>query len=294
MACSASEQALSIVSLTLTGTNASTSPVSPRSIAVSIPAGSWTDDNSLTAQPDVISAAPGPATPWAIAGYAGDWNAFPLPPASSIPPKGSISFVFSNVVVNLNQSMSVDVTVTETVNGGQATAPPVVLKKTEAVGPSTQAPSVTSFAVDQTEVALGQTVTFTWATQNADVCLLAPGQVPLTPPAVGTLALSIPSTAVYTLTALSKGGTAVSEALTVTVESVAVDSFTADPPTVSSGAPATLAWKTRHASGCSIDQGVGPVAVSGQTVVKPAATTTYSLTANGLDPEVQEVTVTVQ
>lgn len=68
-------------------------------------------------------------------------------------------------------------------------------------------------------------------------------------------------------------------------------SLTADPATIDPGASSTLTWGSTNAEGCvgtSFDTGG---AVSGQQVVTPAATTTYSVDCDGA---VANATVTVQ
>ena len=47
------------------------------------------------------------------------------------------------------------------------------------------------------------------------------------------------------------------------------------------GESSTLQWTTTNVTSASINQGIGTVALTGSTVVSPAATTTYTLTATG-------------
>lgn len=47
------------------------------------------------------------------------------------------------------------------------------------------------------------------------------------------------------------------------------------------GQPVTLTWSTTGADMCSIDNGVGVVAISGSTIVYPMTGTTYTITASG-------------
>lgn len=73
-----------------------------------------------------------------------------------------------------------------------------------------------------------------------------------------------------------------------------VASLTANPATVRSGQPVTLAWVVEGASTVAIDNGVGTQPASGSLTVTPTATTTYTLTAtqNG-STATATVTVTV-
>ena len=59
----------------------------------------------------------------------------------------------------------------------------------------------------------------------------------------------------------------------------AVNLFEADPPSVVEGESSTLYWNVSGASTVKIDPHIGDVALTGNRVVSPAATTTYVLTA---------------
>ena len=70
-------------------------------------------------------------------------------------------------------------------------------------------------------------------------------------------------------------------------------SFEAQPATVRPGEPVLLVWATENPSGgVSIDQDIGAVTARGSRTVKPATTTTFTLTMRG-GPS-RTVTVTVQ
>jgi hypothetical protein len=79
-----------------------------------------------------------------------------------------------------------------------------------------------------------------------------------------------------------------------TGSSPVVSSFTANPSTVSAGAPVTLSWNVTNAIYNIISPQVGPVRGASVTVV-PAATATYSLfSTNQYGRTIKSVTVTVQ
>jgi len=61
----------------------------------------------------------------------------------------------------------------------------------------------------------------------------------------------------------------------------AIMSFTASPGSISPGGTSTLSWEVSGADTASIDGGIGSVSLSGNRVVAPVATTTYTLTATG-------------
>ena len=70
--------------------------------------------------------------------------------------------------------------------------------------------------------------------------------------------------------------------------------FKATPSSISAGGTAELSWNVKYAASVSIDQGIGGVAIADKIMVKPAATTTYTLTAkNNLQETRFPVTVTV-
>ena len=141
-------------------------------------------------------------------------------------------------------------------------------------------PTVDSFTAAPATITAGETTTLSWTTTGAtDVSIdngvgvvAVDGSVTVTPTATTT----------YTLTATGAGGTATSSA-TVTVNPAppTVDSFTAAPTTITAGETTTLSWTTSGATGASIDNDVGAVAVDGNVTVSPTATTTYTLTATG-------------
>jgi hypothetical protein len=58
-----------------------------------------------------------------------------------------------------------------------------------------------------------------------------------------------------------------------------VNSFDANPPSISTGGSSTLTWNITGATAVSIDQGIGNVGLTGSRAVAPGATTAYILTA---------------
>ena len=157
-------------------------------------------------------------------------------------------------------------------------------------------PGVDSFSADLTTLRKQQTTRLSWATGHASSTTIdqGVGSVPIdsseevrsvSPPQPSTAETSRSTS--YTLTASNPGYTgadAASAAVSVTVwNRPSVDSFTASPSTIDEGEDSGLKWTTTHASGVSIDQGVGPVAVddeTGTTKVSPHQDTTYTLTAS--------------
>ncbi len=71
--------------------------------------------------------------------------------------------------------------------------------------------------------------------------------------------------------------------------------FNVNPGTITAGQSSTLSWgAVTNANNAVIDQGIGGVATPGSTTVKPATTTTYTLTAPGCGgTATRQVTVNV-
>ena len=73
-----------------------------------------------------------------------------------------------------------------------------------------------------------------------------------------------------------------------------INSFLANPTTITVGESSNLSWSVTDATGVTIDNGVGSVALTGTTAVNPTTTTTYTLTATNTAGSVTgSVTVTV-
>src|SRR5439155_12730490 len=70
-------------------------------------------------------------------------------------------------------------------------------------------------------------------------------------------------------------------------------SFTAQPASIKPGQSFTLVWHTENPSGVTIDPEPGRVTPRGSRQLKPAATTTYTLTARGPNNQVLTKTITV-
>jgi len=73
-----------------------------------------------------------------------------------------------------------------------------------------------------------------------------------------------------------------------------INSFLANPTSITVGESSNLSWSVTDATTVTIDQSVGSVASTGTTAVTPATTTTYTLTATNVAGSVTaSVTVTV-
>jgi uncharacterized repeat protein (TIGR02543 family) len=70
-----------------------------------------------------------------------------------------------------------------------------------------------------------------------------------------------------------------------------INSFSADPSTITEGESSTLSWSVTDAASVTIDNGVGTVALSGTTAVNPTTTTTYTLTVTNTAGSVTATTM---
>jgi glucose/arabinose dehydrogenase len=159
-------------------------------------------------------------------------------------------------------------------------------------------PTITSFTANPPTIAPGESSMLSWSVSNADSLILDPGAVEVT--GLSTWEASPTETTVYTLTAVNPAGSA-QEEVTVTVESddpvepPVISSFSADPPTIVTGASSTLSWEVANAESLRLDPGA--IDVTGATTwqVSPTQTTVYTLTAvNAAGSAQAEAEVTVE
>ena len=193
------------------------------------------------------------------------------------------------VAANGSQSVSPAVTTTYTLTVrtkfGEVTA-----NTTIQVTPPT-APRILRFTAAPQSIVLGDASTLLWSVEGAtDVAISTIGVVGNN----GTFNVVPAGTTTYRLTARNQSGEAVTAETTVTVSRPpAIISFTATPDTTRPGGEVTLAWITENTTNVSIS-GVGTVAGSGSAIVKPTATTAYTLTASGARTTLtQQLIVTV-
>ena len=169
--------------------------------------------------------------------------------------------------------------------------------------------TVDSFTVDDTTPAIGDSVTFTWTTSNADSAALekrfsiAWGTHVRSLALNGTHSISRDSAGseTYRLSISQNRLNVYSSPITTTwaaspPDDPVIDTFTADASTIASGGSTTLRWTTTDATSVTIPGTSGALAVDGSVSVSPTATTTYTLTASGASgttAATQSVTVTV-
>ena len=145
---------------------------------------------------------------------------------------------------------------------------------------------IDSFSANPSTITEGGSSTLRWSTTNGTSASINPGVGSVSVGTDQSRRVSPPSTTTYTLTCSGAGGDD-----TASVEVIVrppdppceIDSFSANPSTITEGGSSSLRWTTRNANSASIDQGVGTVSVGMDQShsVSPTANTTYTLTASG-------------
>jgi hypothetical protein len=155
-----------------------------------------------------------------------------------------------------------------------------------------QAAPAISFSATPDDIATGENSTLVWNTTDVTSVTIDNGLG--SQPVSGSLVVRPTMTTTYTLTAAGPGGTSTSQA-TVNVTNRPVVTFIVHPTGIVSGSAATLVWAVSNSRGSVfIDNGIGFVPASGSMAVFPTTTTTYTLTARGVEADVSaEVTVNV-
>ncbi len=109
----------------------------------------------------------------------------------------------------------------------------------------------------------------------------------------GSFSVSPTTNTTYTLTATQADATTLVSSAALTVNSTPSCSLSASPTSITRGNASTLSWSSANATGMSINQGIGSVALSGSRSVSPTVTTTYTGTATGSGSATCSATVDV-
>lgn len=148
-------------------------------------------------------------------------------------------------------------------------------------------PTISSFNASPASISAGQSSSLNWSVSNATMVTIDQGigNVALT----GTRAVAPAATTTYTLTASSTAGS-ITATTQVIVAGAAppvtptglpvINSFIASPSGISVGDSTSLSWNVSNATSIYIDNGIGSVGSSGNTIILPLVTTTYTLTAS--------------
>ena len=199
--------------------------------------------------------------------------------ATISPDVGEVAEDGSTTVTPKEDRVTTGYTLTARNSGGQAEATASVT-----INP----PTIRNCSASPTLIDLGGSARLSWNSSSARVSIdQGIGDVAED----GTQSVSPSTRTTYRLTATGSGGRRASCTATVKVRP-RIDSFEADPSSITRGQSSTLRWTTTNAS--SVTLGGSGVDDDGSQVVIPYNTTRYTLTARNQDAQVSEqVTVTV-
>ena len=150
-----------------------------------------------------------------------------------------------------------------------------------------QSPVINSFNASPSTISAGESSTLNWTVTGASTVSIDQGigNVALT----GTRAVALTATTIYTLTASSSAGSATATTQVIVSGAVSpptpavlpvINSFIASPSSISLGGSTSLSWNVTNATSVAIDNGLGAVGSSGNTIVLPSTTTAFKLTAS--------------
>jgi sugar lactone lactonase YvrE len=169
-----------------------------------------------------------------------------------------------------------------------------------AAGAFKQAPTIASFTTSFDTIPTGSSAILSWTVNGATSISIDSTGGPVTgansnPVGGAAVSVSPTVTTTYTLTATNPAGSNTASVTVNVVDQLQIISFTANPTLIAQGQSSTLKWNVTGATQIIIDSGVGDVTGSTSTVVTPSVTTTYNLTAIGVNGTRfnQSVTVTV-
>jgi hypothetical protein len=140
-------------------------------------------------------------------------------------------------------------------------------------------PSINTFQASPSVITAGQSATLVWNVSGTNTVSIDQGLGIV--PAASSQTVFPTVTTVYTLSAGNLVGTA-SKSIVVTVNPAPIEiNIDVNPSVIQSGASAALIWSVSNANSVSIDQGIGNVSLTGNKLVSPTDTTTYTITASG-------------
>jgi hypothetical protein len=140
-------------------------------------------------------------------------------------------------------------------------------------------PVIVAFEANPATITAGDSTILIWNVSGASSVSIDQGIGVL--PAAGSRVVSPTITTVYTLEASTGLGTAYKSVVVNVNAAPIIINVDINPPVINSGGSAALIWNVSGASSVSIDQGIGNVPLSGNRVISPASTTTYTVTASG-------------
>jgi len=148
-------------------------------------------------------------------------------------------------------------------------------------------PVINSFVADPNNITSGAFSTLIWNVSNANMVSIDQGIG--TVESIGSASVSPIMSTTYILTATNDSGSATAAAQVIVSGTPPspmpaglpiINSFTATPTIIPAASSTILSWDVSNATSLSISPTVGGVGASGSTLVSPAATTNYTLTAS--------------
>ncbi|MGB8707216.1 MAG: hypothetical protein WCD72_04615, partial [Dehalococcoidia bacterium] len=228
--------------------------------------------NSFNASPASISAGESSSLSWTVTG------------ATTVSIDQGIGNVALTGTRGVVPAATTIYTLTASSAAGSITATTQVIVTGATPPTPTSLPVINSFTASPSSISLGGSTSLSWNVSNATSVTIDNGVG-----AVGSSGNTIvlpTATTVFTLTASNAAGSDTATALVI-VSGVpsppaslpVINYFTASPPIISGGGSTTLSWNVSDASAVSIDNGIGPVGSAGTTIVSPASSINYTLTA---------------
>lgn len=143
-------------------------------------------------------------------------------------------------------------------------------------------PPIATLTAEPANITLGESANLSWSTSNADSVKIEPGIGIVDHN--GSISVSPLTTTNYVLSATGVGGSVTAQAAVMVLPTQKPTvTIAADPVIISPGASSTLSWASENAEECAIEPDIGVVPVNGSIVVNPTESTTYNITAIGLD-----------
>ena len=152
----------------------------------------------------------------------------------------------------------------------------------EGAAPPAPPPRIETFNALPQTIDPGASSILSWSTENAVACTASGGWSGDQAPS-GNASVRPATTTTYGLSCRGPGGATVSGSTTVTVRKAppppAIASFSATPAQISPGQSTRLAWQASNVATCTASGGwSGARAAAGDEEVRPAASTTFTLT----------------
>lgn len=259
----------------LTATNDAGS--SSASTTITITSSGLPTISSFTASPTSVTSGNTATLSWNVTG------------ATSVTISPDIGTVLPGGTYVVTPASTTTYTLTATGSGGNSTATATVTISNASL------PVITAFTATPGMVTSGLASKLEWNVTGATSVSISPniGAVP----ASDSKQVYPTENTTYTLTATNSLGSdnaTVSVAVAIASSPPVINSFTANPTTISFGGSSYLTWTITGATSISIDQGIGtPPNSFGQTV-SPTENTTYTLTAtNSAGSDNATATITV-